>query len=223
MTMDLNILSQNFSSILNGGLSADKKIRQEAENSLEYYATNNLSEFLYKLATELADESKPVPNRQLAATYFKNVITIPERLKEMWITLDSTIKDNIKLTVLSCLASNRKEIRRATGTVIAGICKVDLPISEKWPTLIESLCQNTFNENEDMRLAAIESLGYICEEMTVKTIDPATVDYILSALIQNIKNYISSQENVYSVLKALDHTIKLAKKNFTNLVNFIII
>jgi importin subunit beta-1 len=219
--MDLNILNQNFSNVLNGALSSDKSTRQEAERSLEYYATNNFPEFLYKLATELADESKSVANRQLAATYFKNIITIPERLKEMWINLDVSVKDNIKMTILSCLASTRKEIRRATGIVIAGICKVDLPITEKWPSLIQSLYENSFNENTDMRLAAIESLGYICEEMTVKTFDPATVDYILSAFIQNIKNYIGNQENIYSVLKALHHTIPLAKKNFTNPVIFV--
>ncbi len=216
--MDLNVLSQNFSSLLQAALSADKSKREEAEMSLSYYASNNFSEFLYKLSSELADETKPVASRQLSATYFKNIITMNDRLRDVWITLDASVKDNIKLTILSCLASTRKEIRRATGTVIAGICKVDLPINEKWPTLIESLYQNSFNENTDMRLAAIESLGYICEEMSIKTIDAGTVDYILSALIQNIKNHIGNAENVYSVLKALEHTIKLAKKNFSNIV-----
>jgi importin subunit beta-1 len=221
MSMDLNQLSQNFSNIITAALSGDKNIRQEAELSLEYYATHNFAEFMYKLATELADESKPVANRQLASTYMKNTITMAEKLRDMWISLEDSIKDNIKVVILSCLASSKKEIRRATGTVIAGICKIDLPIPEKWPSLINSLYKNSFNENIDLRLSAIESFGYICEEMTQKTIDSNTVDTILTVLIQNIKNYIDNKDNIIYVLKALDRTIPLAKKNFSNPVNLI--
>jgi importin subunit beta-1 len=214
--MDLNNL--NFTQVITNALSGDRQIRQEAENTLSLLATQNFAEFLYKLATELADEAKSTQNRQLAATYMKNCITKSDKLREAWLSLDNATKDNIKLTILSCLASNSKEIRRATGSVIAGICKVDLPLTEKWPGLINSLCQNLYNENISLRLAAIETLGYICEELTVRTIDSETVDAILSGLIGSNEGYISLKENVVAILKALNKAIHLAKKNFSNKV-----
>jgi importin subunit beta-1 len=216
--MDLNTL--NFTQIMTNALSGDKFIRQEAENTLSLLATQNFADFLFKLASELADEAQSVQNRQLAATYMKNCITKSEKLKQAWIELDTPTKDKIKLTILSCLASSVKEIRRATGSVIAGICKVDLPLSEKWPSLISSLCQNLFHENLTLRLAAAEALGYICEELTVRTIDTDTVDTILSGLIRSIGDYISIKENIMSILKALTKAVTLAVKNFSNQVNF---
>ena len=212
---DTQTINMTISDILSNALSGDKVIRTDAENKMQELAMRNFPEFLYKLATELADESKPTKIRQMAATYIKNSITRGE-LQEIWVSkLDPSVKDQIKNLILSTLATNYKEVRAAAGLVIAGICKVDLPLNEKWPGLINSLTQSAYHENLNIRLAAIESLGYICEELTPKTIDSASVDSILSALIQNISNSIGEVEVVRSGLKAFFHTIKLAEKNFS--------
>jgi importin subunit beta-1 len=214
----------NITQILQNALSSDKTTRVEAEKMLEQLALGNFPEFLYKLATELSDESKPPKIRQMAATFIKNSIVYVDSLKEIWVNkLDSQVKDQIKMFVLATLASELKEIRAAAGLVIAGICKVDLPLNDKWPGLIQSLCQNAFQTNLNLRLAAIESLGYVCEELTPKTIDPGSVDNILSALIQNLKSDSVNEEVTRTLLKAFYHTIKLAHKNFSRPVKYIYI
>jgi len=212
--------SDNITSILTNALSGDKLTRQESEKKLEQLALGNFPEFLYELAKQLSDESKPVKIRQLAATYIKNSIVRSDSLREIWTNkLDSTVKDQIKRQVLSTLATNYKEVRAAAGIVIAGICKVDLPLQEKWPELISSLCQNSYHENINISLAAIESLGYVCEELTNKTIDTASIDSVLSSLISNLSTKLNSLDIVKSCLKALFHAVRLAEKNFSREVN----
>lgn len=218
-TNDTTAINMTISEILNNALSGEKAIRQDAENKLSILALRNFPEFLYNLATELADEGKPVKIRQMAATYIKNSITVSSELKEIWTSkIDAAVKDQIKNLILSTLATQFKEVRAAAGLVIAGIVRVDMPLAEKWPNLVSSLCQSAYHENLNIRLAAIESLGYICEELTSKTIDPSSVDSILSALIQNLQNSITEAEVVRSALKAFFHTIKLAEKNFSRQV-----
>lgn len=215
----MDIKYQNILQVLTDSLSGDKNTRIEAEKALSALATANFPEFLYKLASELSDESKPVHTRQMAATYFKNSITFNSTFQEIWKNLEASVKDEIKVLVLSTLASKFKEVRSAAGVVISGICKVDQPIAEKWPNLISSLCQNTYNPDNNIKLAAIESLGYICEEASAKTIDSTSVDNILTALIQNITSNIGEIEIVRYILKAFYHTIRIAEKNFSKEVN----
>ena len=211
-----------ISEILANALSGEKALREDAERKLQQLALRNFPEFLYNLASELADESKPTKIRQMAATYIKNSISVASELKDIWVNkLDPSVKDQIKALVLSTLATKFKEVRAAAGLVIAGICRVDMPLSEKWPALVDSLTQSSYNENVNIRLAAIESLGYVCEELTAKTIDSSAVDSILSALIQNINSYISNKEIVETSLKAFYHCIKIAEKNFSKGVKMI--
>jgi importin subunit beta-1 len=216
-------ISHSITTILTNAFSIDKTTRESAEKSLEQLALSNFPELLFKLASELSDESQPVKIRQLSATYIKNSIT-REDLKEVWVNkMDHSIKDQIKNLILSTLATNFKEVRTAAGIVISGICRVDLPLNEKWPTLISSLCQNSYHENINISLAAIESLGYVCEELSLKSIDANTVDGILSAIITNLANHIDNTDIVKYCLKALFHTVRLAEKNFASpVINFLI-
>jgi importin subunit beta-1 len=209
-------ISDNITQILTNALSGDKQIRQDSEKKLEQKALGNFPEFLYELAQQLSDESKSIKIRQLAATYIKNSIVRSDNLREIWVNkIDPNSKEQIKRLVLSTLATSFKEVRAAAGIVIAGICKVDLPLQEKWPELISSLCQNSYHENINISLAAIESLGYLCEELTLKTIDTVSIDSILSALITNLSGKLNNLDIVKSCLKALFHTIRLAEKNFS--------
>ena len=89
--------------------------------------------------------------------------------------------------MLSTLASSKKEIRTIASTVIASISKIDTPITETWPELLPSLTNNAFNQDINMKLSAIEALGYVCEELNLKSIDTDSVNNILNALISTKK------------------------------------
>ncbi len=213
---DTQSINMSISEILSNALSSEKTIRQDAEGKLEALALRNFPELLYNLATVLADEGQTTKIRQMASTFIKKVITTATEFKAVWQnTLDSASKDQIKNLILSTLATQYKEVRAAAALVIAGICKVDQPLNEKWPTLIATLCQSSYHENRNIKLAAIESLGYICEELSVGGLDSASVDNILTAIIQNLNSCISDVDIVRVNLKAFYHVIKHAGKNFS--------
>ena len=202
--------------ILLNALSTDKSVREPAMNLLEKSAKENFSSFLQKMGSVLSSESKDTKIRQLSAILMKNSLIHMEALQEEWRSkLKAEEKNQIKLLVLSSLASGVKEIRSAASSVIASICKTDQPIMTHWPDLIPSLTQNAFNTNLNLKLAAIETLGFVCEELTLKGIDSSNVDSILSALIQNLSNKENDVVVLTQCLKALFHTIKLAEKNFS--------
>ena len=207
----------NIDPLLQMALDINEVTRNNGMNSLNSLAESNLSLFLQQLGTILSDESKPSNIRQLSAILIKNSLLHVESFKEIWKTkLSVEEKNQIKLLVLSTLASSKKEIRTSAGSVISSICKIDSPIIETWPDLLPSLTRNAFNEDINMKLSAIETLGFVCEELTIKTIDSSNVDNIMNALIQNLTNENNSVEVVSRVLQALYNSIKLAEKNFSN-------
>ena len=208
--------NESIDTILFNALSSDKTINSTAMNLLEKMAKENFSSFLHQLGSILSSESKDTKIRQLSAILMKNSLIHIDALQQEWkekLTLEQ--KNEVKMLVLSSLASSFKEIRSVASSVIASICKVDQPIMQHWPDLIPSLTQNAFNQNMNLRLAAIETLGYVCEEITLKGIDTASVDSILSALIRNITDKTIDISVVSQCLKAMFHTIKLAGKNFS--------
>ena len=207
----------NYDQLLAMALHQTASIRNNGMNSLNGLAESNLSLFLQQLGNILSDESKPSDIRQLAAILIKNSLLHVELFQKIWKNeLSAEEKNKIKLLVLSALASSKKEIRTSASVVISSICKIDSPIIKTWPDLLPSLTNNAFNENINMKLSAIEALGYVCEELTIKSIDPSNVDSIMNALIQNLTNEKNPVEVILQVLKALYYSIKIAEKNFSN-------
>ena len=208
---------QNIDQLLEMALDQDAQKRNAGMQSLNELADKNLSLFLQTLGAILSNESKKSGIRQLSAILIKNSLVHVDSYRKIWNTeLSPEDKKKIKLLVLSTLASSKKEIRTSACTVISSISKIDSPITETWPELLPSLTDNAFNSDLNMKLSAIEALGYVCEELTIKSIDPSNVDQILNALIQNLNNPQNSVEVVLQVLKALYYVIRLAQKNFSN-------
>ena len=207
----------NIDEILLQAQGADENQRSLGMNALNNLAQQNLSSFLTILGTILSNESKDPKIRILSAIVIKNSLLYSEDYRKKWKTeISKEEKDKIKLLILSTLASSQKNIRTMAGTVISSICKIDTPITETWPDLLPSLTNNAFNEDINMKLSAIETLGYVCEELNMKSIDSANVDKIMNALIQNLIKGENTKQVILQLLKALSYAIRLAQKNFEN-------
>jgi len=208
---------QNIDQLLEMALDNDSQKRNTGMISLNKLADSDLSLFLQTLGSILSNESKNSNIRQLSAILIKNSLVHVEAYQEIWKSkLSPEEKNKIKLLVLSTLASSKKEIRTSASTVISSISKIDSPITQTWPELLPSLTENAFNSDINMKLSAIEALGYVCEELTIKSIEPSNVDKIMNALIQNLTKPENSIDVVIQVLKALYYAIRLAEKNFSN-------
>ena len=155
----------NIDEILLQAQGADENQRSLGMNALNNLAQQNLSSFLIILGTILSNESKDPKIRILSAIVIKNSLLYSEDYRKKWKTeISKEEKDKIKLLILSTLASSQKNIRTMAGTVISSICKIDTPITETWPDLLPSLTNNAFNEDINMKLSAIETLGYVSDD-----------------------------------------------------------
>ena len=202
--------------LLKDALSNEKEVNTKASNSLNKLALENLSNFLQSLGKILCDDSKPTDIRQLSAILMKNSLLYVETLQNQWKNkLSNEDKQNIKMLVLSSLASSFPEIRTSSSSVVASISKIDQPITQNWPDLIISLTKNSFNNDINLKLAAIETLGFVCEELNAKNIDTQTVDLIMNALIENLNNTENDIKVIKQCLKSICFTVKIAEKNFS--------
>ena len=121
---------QNIDQLLEMALDKDAPKRNAGMNSLNQLADSNLSLFLKTLGSILSNESKKSEIRQLSAILIKNSLIHVESYQEIWKTkLSPEDKNEIKLLVLSTLASSKKEIRTSASTVISSISKIDSPMA----------------------------------------------------------------------------------------------
>ncbi len=61
---------------------ADASVRQQAEAALTQFEAQNYPAFLYSLAMELANTTKPADARQLAGLVLKNKLDAREELRK---------------------------------------------------------------------------------------------------------------------------------------------
>lgn len=66
--------------------------------------------------------------------------------------------------MLFSLATPSTVVRTQVAAAIAAIAAIEIPRKE-WNDLITSLCSNASNESLEIRNAALQTLGFICEEI----------------------------------------------------------
>ncbi len=111
----------SLSEILTQCRSENDKVRKEAENRLDQLGMADFGKLLEECSRILADESSVKENRQLCATLIKNMILFQAKHQGKWEQLNLELKFSIKNYVISCLASNVKEVRKAAAITVAGI------------------------------------------------------------------------------------------------------
>lgn len=201
-------------------MSKENKLRTNAEVAISNLIQQDFYDYLDKMCCILSGENYNLNARQMASTLIKNPIIYLSKYQQAWKDMHNDKKENIKQMILATLGSSNEMIRKSAASVIASIAKIETPISEKWATLLPILCQERF-ENISFHLAAIETLGYICEELSKADILSSEVDQILSAIVLAIKNNLNNQQLVVLGLKALNKVFPLiGNLKMSNKVSF---
>jgi hypothetical protein len=182
--------------------SNDNNIRRNSEALISKLADEDFYNYLLNLSLILTGENYQLNIRQMASTLIKNPIVYVTKYKDMWKNLDKDQNEKIKQLILSALGSSNEFIRKSAGSIVSSIAKIENPISEKWSTLLPVLCNSKF-DNLSFQLAAIQTLGYICEESDKSDLLSGEIDQMLSAFVMAIKNNINQQNVVELSLKGL--------------------
>eukprot|EP00300_Choanocystis_sp_HF-7_P024817 c26368_g1_i1.p1 GENE.c26368_g1_i1~~c26368_g1_i1.p1 ORF type:complete len:863 (+),score=211.06 c26368_g1_i1:47-2590(+) len=190
-------------------------VRAQAERQLQELENRNLAEYVKLLASVLMAEEVDGTVRQAAGICLKNVLSAKMGqqtvlIRQKWLSLDAQVKNEVKQKLLMTMASANKIASHTAGQVVSSIALVELG-DQGWPELIPGLVANLQQQNINLKISSLETIGYICED-----IDPHVLghqsDLILTAVIQGMKDPLVSVR--YAATKSLNNAIIFIKRNF---------
>ncbi|KAJ6750385.1 hypothetical protein OIU85_000964 [Salix viminalis] len=215
-------MAMEITQFLLAAQSPDANIRTQAEASLRQFQEQNLPLFLLSLSVELANNEKPLESRRLAGIVLKNSLDAKdsvrkEHLVQQWMAIEISMKAQIKDLLLRTLGSSASEARHTSAQVIAKVASIEIP-RKQWPELIGSLLKNmTQQENPAaLKQATLETLGYVCEEISHQDLVQDEVNSVLTAVVQGMNLAEHSREVRLAATKALYNALDFAQTNFEN-------
>ncbi|XP_030933763.1 importin subunit beta-1 [Quercus lobata] len=213
-------MAMEVTQILLNAQSIDGNVRKHAEDSIKQFQEQNLPSFFLSLSGELANDDKPVESRKLAGLILKNALDAKEQhrkfeLVQSWVTLDTAVKAQIKTCLLQTLSSAVSDARSTASQVIAKIAGIELP-QKQWPELIVSLLSNIHQQAANVRQATLETLGYLCEEVSPNVVDQDQVNKILTAVVQGMNASEGNNDVRLAATRALYNALGFAQANFSN-------
>ncbi|KAK7399076.1 hypothetical protein VNO78_10251 [Psophocarpus tetragonolobus] len=213
-------MAMEVTQILLNAQAVDGALRKQAEENLKQFQEQNLPSFLFSLAGELANDDKPAESRKLAGLILKNALDAKEQHRKIefvqrWLSLDPTLKAQIKAFLLRTLSSPSPDARSTASQVIAKVAGIELP-HKQWPELIGSLLSNVHQLPAPTRQATLETLGYICEEVSPDVVDQDHVNKILTAVVQGMNSTEENNDVRVAAIKALYNALGFAQANFSN-------
>ena len=194
-------------------------VRNQAETQLETAAKQQYDHFLVSLLTLLADEVRDDVLRQAAGIYAKNLIVghdaeISRKKKEQWLQCNQTAKDQARGLILQALASTKKVASHTAAQVLGGFGAVDVPRNE-WPNLMNTLFGhvNSPEVGDVTKVASLEAVGYICENVDPTEVQKETVDLILTTIVAGMNEDRPNDIRGAAVV-ALNNSLEFASSNF---------
>ncbi|KAH7553884.1 hypothetical protein JRO89_XS12G0071900 [Xanthoceras sorbifolium] len=215
-------MAMEITQFLLAAQSADANVRNEAEANIRQLQQQNLPGFLLSLSVELANNEKPAESRRLAGIVLKNSLdakdaSMKEVLVQQWMTIDISFKSQIKDLLLRTLGSPVPEARHTSAQVIAKVASIEIP-QKQWPELIRSLLNNMTQPESHaaVKQATLETLGYICEEISHEDLVQDEVNAVLTAVVQGMNLAENSVEVRLAATRALYNALDFAQTNFQN-------
>lgn len=199
--------------------SGDPSERGPAEAALKHFSESNLPGYLNGLLSELLDESKPEPARQLAGLLVKNALVARSEaeqtlLTQRWLELAEPVRANIRKMVFVSLSSAQKPVRSTGALVVGALAAIEIP-RKMWPGLVEELVKViTKGTDTNFREASFEALGYICEQCGDEL--QAQSSLILNAIASGMRKEETSNGIKYAATAALANSLEFTKANMAN-------
>lgn len=167
----------------------------EALKFIQDYISRDLVGFLKALSDVLFDQNNPPVARAAAGLQLKNQLTAREEAlriqqQDRWRSLPEETRLYIRERVLSTLGT---EVFRPSSApqCLAYIAIVELP-DKTWPGLIEALTKNVTDPASapQLRLASLEAIGYICQDIDQSSLLPDNRFQILNIIVAGMKDSI---------------------------------
>lgn len=220
----LGDMAMEVTQILLNAQSPDGNVRKIAEENLRQFQEQNLAGFLLSLSVELANNDKPPESRRLAGLILKNSLDAKEAARKeefvkRWVALDPSVKAQIKTGLIQTLSSTVPDARHTSSQVIAKIAAIEIP-RQQWPELVGVLLANMGSPQLEkpvtLKQATLETLGYVCEEISSDVLAQDQVNSILTAVVQGMNAPDGNSDVCLAATKALYNALDFAQTNFEN-------
>ncbi|KAG9133976.1 hypothetical protein Leryth_004682 [Lithospermum erythrorhizon] len=213
-------MAMEVTQVLLNAQSVDSSVRKQAEETLKQFQEQNLPGFLLSLSGELASDNNPVDSRRLAGLILKNAVDAKEQhrkfeLVQRWLSLDVPVKSQIKACLLQTLSSPVSDARSTASQVVAKVAGIEVP-QKQWPELIGSLLSNVHQVPAHVKQATLETLGYLCEEVSPDAVEQEQVNKILTAVVQGMNANEGNNDVRLAATKSLYNALSFAQANFSN-------
>jgi importin subunit beta-1 len=83
-----------------------------------------------------------------------------------------------------------------------------------WVEIIPNLCTNADNEDTNVKESALQTLGYICEELENGVLDQENTNLVISALIEACGKNTENAEVMKISMQAILHSLIFAQSIF---------
>ena len=105
--------------------------------------------------------------------------------------------------------------RSTAAQVICKIAGVDLP-EKAWGELIPTLQANMQQPQVGLKRSTLDTLGFVCEEISSEVLEQAQVNVLLTAIVQGMRKEEADNGIRLSATKALYNALDFASENFKN-------
>uniref|UniRef100_A0A915Q5Z0 Importin N-terminal domain-containing protein n=1 Tax=Setaria digitata TaxID=48799 RepID=A0A915Q5Z0_9BILA len=179
----------------------------------------NFPEFTKQLSTVLATPSYSNFVRQAAGLQLKNVLVAKEDATKneylaRWLALPLDVREFVKQNVVRTLGTEPFRPSIAAQCVAAIAC-AEIP-SQMWPDVITHLKDSVVatNNNEILREASLEALGYICQDICGSLLERES-NQILTAIVHGLRKDEPSNHIRLAAANAMLNSIEFTKHNFS--------
>ena len=115
--------------------------------------------------------------------------------------------------MLANLASPSSTVRKQVASAIAAIASIEIPRKE-WLELIPNLSENSVHQDIEIRSAALETLGFICEELVPEDLNDQLKNKVVLALTSNMSPDPALARTTLLSVKAFFQALPYASQNF---------
>ena len=121
------------------------------------------------------------------------------------------MRENIKEALLTMLANQDTTVIKAAATCVAAIAVIEIPTGQ-WNDILPLLSENSNSDDINVRLASLQTLGFICEDINPECLGQDNMNSILSAVLTNI--FPEQLELTKIAMKAFSRAAPITDKNF---------
>ncbi|KAL3613948.1 hypothetical protein CASFOL_042022 [Castilleja foliolosa] len=178
-------MALEITQVLLSAQSPDPNVRNKAETTLGQLRYQDLQGFLLSLSVELSNEGKPTKSRILAGIVLKNSLDAKDNAT--WMAINNDLKSQVKDSLLNTLGSSVREASHTAAQVVSKIASIEVP-KEEWLELFGLLRANMTepDRSASLKQATLETLGYLCEEISSEDLTQDEVEDIFAAVTRGM-------------------------------------